>query len=114
MSPAGKTKPQWSEFLVSTTLGGLVQIHVSENIPKKMVWAVFFTLLSAATVWNTLPMVAEVSSYPIEYVVSDFEASGVEPFPAITIFITPQIDCLTLASAYLHNKEELREIMHLS
>ena len=97
----GKTKPQWADFLMTTTLSGLIQIHISTKIPK-IVWMVVFILLSAATVWNTLPMISEVSSYPIQYLVSDFEApDDVAPFPAVSIYLPPQIDCLTLASAYI-------------
>ena len=104
----------WSEFLMSTTLAGLVQIHMAENIFKKLTWTLVFLLLCVTTFWNTLPMVHDVMSYPIDVVVSDFESPDSGRFPYVALCTINQIDCVTLTRAYLQDRGELRDVMHLS
>ena len=109
------TRPKWSEFLMSTTLNGLVHFHMSERRVQKAVWIAVFLGLSAATVFNTFPMIMqEFLSYPVDVKVSDSEGADGEPFPAVTVCMYNPIDCITLTRAYLQNREELRKIMYLS
>jgi len=65
-------------------------------------------------VWNTLPVIQGVYLYPVEVIVSDFESSGLEAFPSVSICPNGKIDCITLTRAYLQNKKELKNLMNLS
>ena len=90
-------------------------IHVSENIAKKIAWTVVFMFLSALTAWNTMPMVQEVLSFPVQVAISNVDSSGVEEvFPAVTVCLLNQVNCIRLTRGYLENREELGDVMQWS